>query len=116
VCSSDLIKDLIATSVDRTGAGAAMVRQAGSTMERVVASVQEVNALIADITHASQQQGAGIVRINGAVGELDQMTQQNAALVDQSAAAAKSLEDQAQRLTLAVQCFKLSDERRLRFA
>ncbi|MEK8052365.1 methyl-accepting chemotaxis protein [Ideonella sp. DXS22W] len=102
------IKALIQTSVARTGAGAAMVQQAGGTMDRVVASVQEVNALIADITQASMQQGEGIVRINDAVAQLDQMTQQNAALVDQSAAAAQSLREQAARLTQAVQRFKLS--------
>ncbi len=106
------IKALIQTSVERTAEGANMVNAAGAAMQRIVASVAEVNGLIVDITQASAEQGAGIGQVNRTVGELDQMTQQNAALVEQSAASAESLREQAQRLTGAVQRFKLSDERR----
>ena len=91
-----------------------MVSAAGAAVQRIVASVAEVNGLIGDITQASAEQGSGIGQVNHTVGELDQMTQQNAALVEQSAAAAESLKAQAQRLTSAVQRFKLGDSRRLR--
>ena len=106
------IKALIQASVERTDDGAGMVNAAGAAMQRIVASVAEVNGLIGDITQASAAQGGGIGQVNRTVGELDQMTQQNAALVEQSAAAAESLKEQAQRLSGAVQRFKLSDERR----
>ena len=89
-----------------------MVNAAGAAMQRILASVAEVNSLIGDITQASAEQGGGIGQVNRTVGELDQMTQQNAALVEQSAAAAESLKDQAQRLTVTVQRFNLSHERR----
>ena len=108
------IKALIQASVERTDQGAQMVGEAGTAMQRIVASVVEVNSLIGAITQASAEQGSGIGQVNHTVGELDQMTQQNAALVEQSAAAAESLKAQAQRLTGAVQRFKLSDGRRLR--
>jgi len=107
------IKALIQASVARTDDGAGMVNAAGQAMQRIVASVGEVNALIGDITLASAEQGGGIGQVNRSVGELDQMTQQNAALVEQSAAAAESLKDQAQRLSSAVQRFKLCAERRV---
>jgi methyl-accepting chemotaxis protein len=108
------IKGLIQTSVERTEDGASMVNAAGVVMQRIVASVAEVNGLIGDITQASAEQGSGIGQVNQMVGELDRMTQQNAALVEQSAAAAESLKAQAQRLTGAVRRFKLSDGRRQR--
>jgi methyl-accepting chemotaxis protein len=110
------IKALIQASVERTDDGAGMVNAAGAAMQRIAASVAEVNHLIGDITRASAEQGSGIGQVNHTVGELDQMTQQNAALVEQSAAAAELLKAQAQRLTGAVQRFKLSDARRLRAA
>ncbi|MDO9284458.1 MAG: methyl-accepting chemotaxis protein [Aquabacterium sp.] len=107
------IKGLIQASVERTDAGAALVNEAGAAMQRIVASVREVNAQIHDITQASAEQGSGIGQVNHSVGELDQMTQQNAALVEQSAAAAESLKSQALRLSSAVRSFKLDAERRL---
>jgi methyl-accepting chemotaxis protein len=101
------IKTLIGTSVDRVEAGARLVQDAGSTMTEIVASVQRVSDIIGEITHASSEQSAGIGQVNGSVVQLDQMTQQNAALVEQSAAAAESLKEQAQRLAGAVGVFRL---------
>jgi methyl-accepting chemotaxis protein len=79
-------------------------------MQRVVSSVQDVNALIGDITHAAISQSDGLADVNARVGQLDEMTQHNAALVEESAAAAASLRQQAERLTVAVGRFKLSGE------
>ena len=108
------IKALIQASVERTDEGASMVTAAGQAMQRIVASVREVNTQIHDITQASAEQGSGIGQVNHSVGELDQMTQQNAALVEQSAAAAESLKDQAQRLSEAVRRFKIDVDRHRR--
>jgi methyl-accepting chemotaxis protein len=107
------IKTLIQASVDRTSDGAQMVNAAGESMQRIVATVSEVHSLIESITTASLQQGAGIGEVNQSVRDLDDMTQQNAALVEQSAAAAQSLRDQAQQLNTAVQRFKLRPRRML---
>jgi methyl-accepting chemotaxis protein len=101
------IKTLINSSVQQIDSGARQVSEAGSTMQRIVSSVGEVNALIQDITNSSNEQGEGIRQVNLAVGELDRMTQQNAALVEQSTAAAESLRDQAETLAKAVSFFKL---------
>ena len=89
------IKGLIGSSVDRVDEGSRLVANAGSTMREIVASEQRVSDIIGEITAASSEQSDGIVQINRAVAQLDQMTQQNAALVEQSAAAAESLKDQA---------------------
>ncbi len=102
------IKALIDASVDKVGNGARLVQEAGSTMNDIVASVQRVTDMIAGISTASAEQDRGIVQMNQAVGELDQMTQQNAALVEQSTAAAESLKDQAQRLAGIVATFRLA--------
>ena len=99
------IKDLINASVDKVQTGSALVQDAGATMEEIVASVQRVNDIIGEITAAAQEQSNGIAQVNTAVVQLDQMTQQNAALVEESAAAAQSLKDQAQKLTEAVSVF-----------
>jgi methyl-accepting chemotaxis protein len=101
------IKTLIGNSVDRVEAGARLVQDAGSTMGEIVASVQRVSDIIGEITTASSEQSAGIGQVNGSVVQLDQMTQQNAALVEESAAAAESLKDQAQKLAGAVGVFRL---------
>jgi methyl-accepting chemotaxis protein-2 (aspartate sensor receptor) len=101
------IKTLIGNSVDRVEAGARLVQDAGSTMGEIVASVQRVSDIIGEITTASTEQSAGIGQVNGSVVQLDQMTQQNAALVEESAAAAESLKDQAQKLAGAVGVFRL---------
>jgi methyl-accepting chemotaxis protein len=83
------------------------VAEAGQTMSEIVGSVQRVSDIIGEITAASGEQRDGIAQVNTAVNQLDQMTQQNAALVEESAAAAESLRDQAARLTQVVQVFRL---------
>jgi methyl-accepting chemotaxis protein len=99
------IKALIGSSVERVEAGSALVAQAGSTMTEIVGSVQRVSDIIGEISAAAAEQTSGIDQVNGAVVALDSMTQQNAALVEQSAAAAASLKDQAGRLADAVRLF-----------
>jgi len=103
------IKSLIGSSVERVEAGSRLVADAGSTMTEIVASVQRVSDIIGEISAASAEQSSGIGQVNTAVVELDRMTQQNAALVEQSAAAAESLKDQAQRLGGVVSRFRLAD-------
>ena len=100
------IKTLIQASVEQVGTGASQVENAGSTIDRVVESVQQVNELIQQITHANHQQSQGIAQVHSAITELDRMTQQNAALVEESASAAASLSDQAQQLSSNVDRFK----------
>jgi len=101
------IKTLIGSSVDKVENGARLVADAGATMDEIVGSVQRVSDIIGEIGAASSAQSTGIGQVNGAVAQLDQMTQQNAALVEQSAAAADSLKDQAGRLSAVVGNFRL---------
>ena len=101
------IKQLIAASVDRVEAGTRLVEDAGASMSEIVTSVQRVTDIIAEISTAASEQSDGIGSVGAAVAQLDQMTQQNAALVEQSAAAATSLNEQAARLAQAVSVFKL---------
>jgi methyl-accepting chemotaxis protein len=101
------IKGLIGASVDRVEVGAKLVADAGKTMQEIVGSVQRVTDIIGEITAASSEQSDGIGQVNTAVTQLDQMTQQNAALVEQSAAAAESLREQANKLATAIGSFKL---------
>ena len=101
------IKTLINTSVEKVDGGAALVAQAGQTMTEIVSSVRRVTDIMGEITAAASEQSDGIAEVNGAVGQLDQMTQQNAALVEESAAAASSMKDQAHRLAQVVASFKL---------
>jgi methyl-accepting chemotaxis protein len=103
------IKALIGNSVDKVETGSRLVTDAGSTMNEIVASVQRVTDIIGEITAASAEQSSGLGQINGAVTQLDQMTQQNAALVEESAAAAESLREQASRLAGLVSTFNLGD-------
>jgi methyl-accepting chemotaxis protein len=100
------IKGLIGNSVDRVEAGTRLVGEAGATIGEVVANAKRVADIIGEITAASQEQSGGVGQINTAVTHLDQMTQQNAALVEQSSAAAVSLKDQAQQLALAIRVFR----------
>ena len=100
------IKTLIGTSVDRVEAGSRLVAEAGETIGEVVSNAQRVASMIGEITAASSEQSAGMGQVNTAVNQLDQMTQQNAALVEESSAAAESLKDQAVRLAQAIQIFK----------
>ena len=106
------IKELIKDSVARVDAGNALVGQAGATMGDIVTSVRSVMDIIAEISSASVEQGAGIAQINLAVGEMDTTTQQNAALVEEAAAAAQSLRDQSAALNEVVAVFKLEDARK----
>jgi len=101
------IKVLIGDSVDKVGEGTRLVGLAGSTMEQIVGSVHSVSEVIAGITIASDEQSTGIDQVNIAVGQMDQVTQQNAALVEQAAAAAESLQDQANRLKELVGVFQI---------
>jgi methyl-accepting chemotaxis protein len=101
------IKSLIGASVDRVEAGSKQVTDAGSTMKEIVSSVQRVSDMIGEISTAAAEQRHGIEQVHDAVGELDRMTQQNAALVEQSSAAAESLKDQASRLGTLVGTFRL---------
>ncbi len=101
------IKALITTSVDRVEQGTELVGKAGESMERIVSSVKRVQDIIADMAAASAEQADGIVQINAAVSSLDQMTQQNAALVEESAAAAASMKDQAARLAQVMSAFRV---------
>ncbi|MEO8154802.1 MAG: methyl-accepting chemotaxis protein [Rhizobacter sp.] len=104
------IKSLIAASVDRVEAGSRLVADAGATMTEIVGSVQRVSDIIGEITASASEQSDGIGQINAAVVQLDQMTQQNAALVEQSAAAAESLRQQTGTLAKAVGTFRLTAE------
>jgi methyl-accepting chemotaxis protein len=101
------IKTLINASVEKVEGGSALVAQAGQTMTEIVSSVQRVTDIMGGITAAAAEQSDGIAQVNVAVSQLDQMTQQNAALVEQSAAAASSMKDQAHRLASVVATFKL---------
>jgi methyl-accepting chemotaxis protein len=101
------IKTLIGTSVDRVEAGSRLVAEAGKTMDELVGAVQRVKDIMGEITTAAGEQSNGIGQVNIAISQLDQVTQQNAALVEQSTAAAQSLRDQAQTLSAAVGIFKV---------
>ncbi len=101
------IKALIGESVDKVEAGGRLVNDAGSTMQEIVTQVKHVTDLINEITASTLEESGGIGQVNQAVAHLDQMTQQNAALVEQSAAAAESLREQADRLQQAVSAFKV---------
>ena len=100
------IKMLISTSVEKVASGTQLVSAAGVTMSDIVQSVRKVADVIGEITAASADQSAGIAHVNQAIANLDQMTQQNAALVEESAAAAESLRDQADQMAQAVSVFK----------
>jgi methyl-accepting chemotaxis protein len=104
------IKDLIGDSVDKVGAGSALVNQAGATMNDVVTSIRRVTDIMAEISAASHEQSAGIEQVNHAIAQMDQVTQQNAALVEEAAAAADSMREQSRQLTLTVSTFRLGTE------
>ncbi len=103
------IKGLISSSVERVEDGSRLVSQAGQTMTEIVSSVRRVSDIISEITASSAEQSDNIGQISQAVGQLDQMTQQNAALVEESTAASESLREQAHHLTSAVSQFKLQE-------
>jgi methyl-accepting chemotaxis protein-2 (aspartate sensor receptor) len=105
------IKLLIGSSVEKVDGGSRLVSDAGLTMSEIVGSVQRVSSIIGEISNAAIEQSTGINQVNGAMTHLDQMTQQNAALVEQSTAAARSLGEQAEQLAAAVRQFRLGDQR-----
>ena len=96
------------TSREKVGDGSRLVTQAGETMSNIVAQVQRVNDLVGEITSASVEQSRGIDQVGLAVSQLDQVTQQNAALVEESAAAAESMKHQAMKLSETVSVFRVS--------
>ncbi|WP_432383644.1 methyl-accepting chemotaxis protein [Duganella sp. P38] len=101
------IKELIDDSVAKVETGSKQVEKAGTTMQEVVDSVRRVTDIMAEISHASEEQRAGISQVHEAVTQMDQVTQQNAALVEEAAAAAQALQDQAHELEEVVKIFKL---------
>ena len=103
------IKGLIQSSVRAVDGGVRHVEDAGAAMQEIVTSVQRVTDMIGEINSAANEQATGIGEMNASVAEIDRMTQQNAALVEESAAAAESLHEQARRLSQAVQQFRLAD-------
>ena len=103
------IKKLIGDSVDKVDTGAKLVDQAGSTMEEILSSVKHVSDIISEITTAGQAQSTGIDQISDAINVMDEATQQNAALVEQAAAAAESLKHQAASLAQMVSVFKVDE-------
>jgi len=103
------IKGLIDDSVDKVGAGNKLVEQAGATMRQVVDSVQRLSGIIGEISDASEEQRVGIEQVNEAITQMDQVTQQNAALVEEAAAAANAMQEQAQQLSQSVQVFRLQE-------
>jgi methyl-accepting chemotaxis protein len=100
------IKGVIGESTERVTAGADLVQRSGSTMTEIVDAIARVSAIMGEIAEAATEQSTGIDQVNLAVAQMDEVTQQNAALVEQAAAAASSLEEQARRLTDAVSVFK----------
>jgi methyl-accepting chemotaxis protein len=103
------IKALIDDSVDQVDLGSKLVDQAGKTMELIVTSIKQVADIMSEITAATQEQSHGIEEINQAIAQMDDMTQKNAALVEQAAAAADSMQQQSKKLSVAVSVFQLPD-------
>ncbi|MDP3743327.1 MAG: methyl-accepting chemotaxis protein [Methylotenera sp.] len=103
------IKELISDSVSKTAEGSKQVENAGSTMQEIVVSVKRVSDIIEEISAASQEQSIGIAQVNDAIMKMDDVTQQNTAMVEQAAAAAESLMEQADELMSAVSVFQLDD-------
>jgi len=104
------IKALIDDSVEKVEAGSKLVEQAGTTMEEVVSSIKRVHDIMGEITAASSEQSDGIEQVNQAVSQMDTVTQQNAALVEEAAAAAESLQDQAANLVQVVSVFRTGSD------
>jgi methyl-accepting chemotaxis protein-2 (aspartate sensor receptor) len=104
------IRTLIAASVDQVDTGSKLVQDAGATMDEVLASVGRVTAIMAEISAASIEQSGGIEHVNRSMSEMDVVTQQNAALVEEASAAAIAMQDQAATLARAVRLFKLDQQ------
>jgi methyl-accepting chemotaxis protein-1 (serine sensor receptor) len=101
------IKALITDSVEKVGSGSALVNEAGTTMQEIVTSVKRVTDIISEISSAGREQEVGIEQINTAVAEMDTVTQQNAALVEQAAAASQAMQEQAVKLAEMVAVFQV---------
>lgn len=110
------IKALIEDSVTKVESGSSLVNEAGSTMNEIVAQVQRVTDVMAEILVATKEQATGIEQVNRAISEMDQVTQQNAALVEEAAAAADAMRSQADGLAQTVSVFKVSEEHHRRTA
>ncbi len=104
------IKTLIDDSVSKVGTGAALVESAGETMSEIMSAVNRVTDIMTEIASASDEQSRGIAQVGIAVNEMDHVTQQNASLVEESAAAAAALEAQARSLTHVVAVFRTSHQ------
>jgi methyl-accepting chemotaxis protein len=102
------IKDLIGINVETVASGERLVKDAGATMREIVAGVARATAIVDDICKSAGTQSEGLSEVNASVTRLDEMTQQNAALVEQSAASAEGLRDQARTLQAMVKRFKLA--------
>jgi methyl-accepting chemotaxis protein len=102
------IKELIGDSVHKVEAGTDLVDNAGATMKNIVQSISRVTGIMGEISQASDEQSAGIEQVNEAINEMDKVTQQNAALVEQAAAAAESMQEQATRLADVISVFKIN--------
>jgi methyl-accepting chemotaxis protein len=105
------IKELISDSAGKVVSGTQLVREAGDSMQAMVDSVQRVSGIVVEIAEASREQSLGIEQVNGAIAQMDEVTQQNAALVEESAAAAEALNVEAGNLLTTVSVFKLPDAR-----
>ena len=106
--SAAAAKEMIEASLSKVETGSALAERAGTTMEDIVASIRRVTDIMGEIAAASNEQSSGIEQVNKAVTLMDEATQQNAALVEQAAAAAESLEEQAQVLNAAIAAFRLA--------
>jgi methyl-accepting chemotaxis protein len=104
------IKQLIGDSVEKVAGGTQLVAEAGKTMEDIVTSVKKVTDIVSEIAASSQEQSAGINQVNDAITQMDEVTQQNAALVEEAAAAAAALENKAQELTNTTHMFTLAED------
>ena len=104
------IKALIQTSNGQVKAGATLVNQAGQSLTEIVGSIKKVSDIVAEIAAASREQATGLEQINTAVGSMDEMTQRNGALVEETSASAQSLSNQAQELAQLVQRYRIADE------
>ncbi|MBW6389718.1 methyl-accepting chemotaxis protein [Billgrantia antri] len=103
------IRELIDTSVSRTQSGASLVKSTGKTMQEIVASIERITGVISEISAGAKEQSQGIAQVNTAVSELDNMTQHNASLVEQTSAAADEMREQVERLNDLIASFRLSD-------
>ena len=96
--------------MQRVGAGNALAQQTGETMQEMVGAIGKVNTIVSAISNASREQAEGVIQVGEAITQMDQVTQQNAALVEEMAAAASSLKSQAEDLVQVVSVFLLEDE------